>query len=196
MISRVAFPDIDVGGICSKLDEIANRCRELTTRPASCREQCLIVNRVLFHEYGFRGNVENYSNPENSFINSLLETRRGLPITLSVLYLLIADRLGLPLEPIGAPGHFVVGCFEEQVPFYIDPFERGKLLSPGQLLKRAKDSCMAPNLSHLAPVSIQETLSRICRNLIPHFSESGQASMAELFQGFLLEFKETYGKHV
>ena len=196
MISRVAYPDIDVGKIFQELDEIANRCRELIARPASYREQCLVVNRVLFHEYGFRGNKENYNDPDNSFINSLLQTRKGLPITLSVLYLLVASRLGIPIEPIGVPGHFVIGCFEESVPFYIDSFERGKLLDAGQLLKRVEAVCIEPNLGHLAPVSTQETLSRICRNLVPHFSNSRQESMSKLFQGFLQDFKETYEKHV
>lgn len=192
LISRVAYPDIDAGDICRKLDEIANRCRELIARPASYHEQCSIINRVLFHEYGFRGNMENYSNPDNSFINRLLQTRKGLPISLSALYLLVAGRLSIPLEPIGAPAHFVVGCFEESAPFYIDPFKRGKLLTAGQMLKRVEAACMEPHLGHLAPVSTQETLSRVCRNLALHFSESRQASMAELFQSFLQDFKETH----
>lgn len=196
MISRVAYSDIEMGDICRELDEIADRCRELIARPANCREQCLVVNRVLFHECGFRGNVENYSNPDNSFINRLLETRKGLPITLSTLYLLVAGRLGIPIEPIGAPGHFVVGCFEESVPFYIDPFEGGKLLTAGQMLRRFEAVCMAPNLSHLAPVSTQETLARICRNLVPHYSKSGRESMSALFQSFLEDFKESYEKRV
>ena len=195
MISRVAYPDIDVGKVCQELDEIANRCKELIARPASYREQCLVVNRVLFHEYGFRGNVESYSAPDNSFINSVLQTRKGLPITLSVIYLLVAGRLGIPLEPIGAPGHFVIGCFEESAPFYIDSFERGQILTAGQLLKRVEAVSMEPNLSHLAPVSTQETLTRICRNLVPHFSKFGQEPMSELFQGFLQDFKEIYEKH-
>jgi len=196
MISRVAYPDINVGKVCQELDEIANRCKELIARPASYHEQCLVINRVLFHEYGFRGNMESYSDPDNSFINSVLQTRKGLPITLSVIYLLVACRLGIPLEPIGAPGHFVIGCFEESAPFYIDSFERGKILTAGQLLKRLEAICMQPNLSHLAPVSTQETLTRICRNLVPHLSNSGEEPMSELFQGFLQDFKETYEKHM
>ncbi len=196
MISRVAYPYINVGKVCQELDEIANRCKELIARPASYREQCLVINRVLFHEYGFRGNMESYSDPDNSFINSVLQTRKGLPITLSAIYLLVACRLGIPLEPIGAPGHFVIGCFEESAPFYIDSFERGKILTAGQFLKRVEAVCMQPNLSHLAPVSTQETLMRICRNLVPHLSNSGEEPMSELFQGFLQDFKETYEKHV
>lgn len=196
LISRVAYPELDIGRVCRKLDEIASRCRELIARPANFREQCLVVNRVLFHEYGFRGNAESYRNPDNSFINRVLQTRKGLPIALSTLYLLVANRLGIPLEPIGAPGHFVIGCFEESVPFYIDSFERGKMLTAEQMLDRIESMNLSPNISHLAPVTTQETLSRICRNLVQHYAVSDQGSMSALFISFLREFKETYEKRV
>ncbi len=196
MISRIAYPALDVGSICGELDAIAERCAELIVQPASSRDQCLIINRVLYHELGFRGNTEHYSDPNNSFINRVLDTKKGLPITLSVLYLLIADRLGIPLEPINAPGHFVIGCFEEQAPFYIDPFKHGKFLTAAHMLKRIEATTLAPNISHLSPASTQETLSRICRNLVPHYMQSGESSMAELFESFLKDFKEAYEKHV
>lgn len=196
MISRVAYPGLDIGDICQRLDAIASRCSELLVKPTTAREQCLVINRVLFHEMGFRGNSERYTDPDNSFINRVLETKRGLPITLSVLYLLIGQRLGIPIEPISAPGHFVVGCFDEQAPFYIDPFERGKFLTAGQMLKRIEEITLAPNIGHLAPASTHETLARICRNLAQHYSDNRDSSMAELFQDFLQEFKEAYEKQV
>ncbi|HCR31163.1 MAG TPA: hypothetical protein DIV79_14215 [Opitutae bacterium] len=196
MISRVAYPNLDVGEICQRLDAIATRCRELQIKPTTAREQCLVINRVLFHEMGFRGNAERYTDPDNSFINCVLETKRGLPITLSVLYLLIGQRLGTPIEPISAPGHFVIGCFDEQAPFYIDPFERGKFLTAGQMLKRIEESTLAPSIGHLAPASTHETLARICRNLSRHYSDNRDLSMANLFQSFLKEFKEAYEKQV
>ena len=102
-----------------------------------------------------------------------------------MLYLLIGQRLGTPIEPISSPGHFVIGCFDEQAPFYIDPFERGKFLTAGQMLKRIEAITLAPNIGHLAPSSTRETLARICRNLAQHYSESRDSSMAKLFQGFL-----------
>ncbi len=196
MISRVAYPTIDIGSICSELDQIAARCKELIVRPASTRDQCLVINRVLFHELGFRGNTENYTDPENSFINRVLQTRKGLPISLSALYLLVAERLGAALEPISAPGHFVIGCFEESVPFYVDSFDHGRILTAGQMLKRVEANCMEPNLSHLAPSSSRETLSRICRNLVDHYTRSDHNGMANLFQSFLQEFEDAYKKRV
>lgn len=196
MISRVAHPALDIGTICNQLDAYASRCRELIVQPATSRDQCATINRVLFHEAGFRGNSDRYADPNNSFIDSVLQFKRGLPITLSILYLLIAERLGLKIAPISAPGHFVVGCFEETAPFYIDPFQRGKFLTAGHMLKRIEANDLMPNLSYLAPATTHETLSRICRNLVYHYMESGEESMAALFSDMLRAFKEAYEKQI
>lgn len=192
MISRVAHPALDIGAICSELDEYAARCKELSVSPTTSREYCTVINRVLFHELGFRGNSDRYTDPANSFINTVLLTRRGLPITLSLLYVLVATRLGVTIEPINAPGHFVVGCFEERAPFYVDPFHHGKFLTAGQMLKRLEANNLAPNLSHLAPATTHETLTRLCRNLVHHYLESGEESNASLFADILKEFKDAY----
>ena len=195
MISRVAYP----GGYrryLPKLDAIASRCSELLVKPTTAREQCLVINRA-FSRNGLSRELRAIHRSDNSFINRVLETKRGLPITLSVLYLLIGQRLGTPIEPISSPGHFVTGCFDEQAPFYIDPFERGKFLTAGQMLKRVEAITLAPNIGHLAPASTHETLARIClENLAQHYSDNRDSSMAELFQGFLQEFKEAYEKQV
>jgi len=196
LISRVAYPDLDIGKILSELDLIAARCKELLIHPSSSREVCRIINRVLFHEFGFRGNIENYANPDNSHLNRVIETRRGLPIALSMLYLLVGQRLGANLEPIGVPGHFMVGSFDEDLPFYIDAFERGRILSAEQMLERLEDQNMQPELSILAPASIRETLSRACRNLARHYDNAGQLHMANLYKNFVEDFEETYRRSV
>ena len=192
LISRVAYPDLDIGKILSELDLIAKRCKELLIHPSNSREVCHIINRVLFHEFGFRGNIENYANPDNSHINRVIETRRGLPIALSMLYLLIAQRLGANLEPIGAPGHFMVGSFDEDLPFYVDAFEHGRIISADQLLERLESQNLQPELAALAPASVRETLSRACRNLARHYTNAGQLHMANLYRNFVEDFDDTY----
>ncbi len=192
MISRIAYPGLDIGEVCAELDEYAARCKELIVPPATTRDCCAVINRVLFHESGFRGNADRYTDPDNSFINTVLSAKKGLPISLSLLYLLVASRLGITIEPINAPGHFVVGCFEETAPFYIDPFHHGKILTAGRMLKRIEANNLAPNLSHLAPATTHETLSRLCRNLVHHYIESGEPSQASVFAEILKEFKDAY----
>ncbi|MEM9160623.1 MAG: transglutaminase-like domain-containing protein, partial [Verrucomicrobiota bacterium] len=151
LIARIAHPNLDIGDFCQQVDKLAQRCRELVVKPTSAREECLVLNRVLFHESGFRGNIENYNDPQNSFLNCVLESRKGLPISLSILYIIVAQRIGLHLDPIGIPGHFLVGCFEDDIPFYLDPFERGKFYTAQALIDRIETSDFEPEIEHLAP---------------------------------------------
>ena len=194
MLCRVAYPEAKAGEICLQLDAIADRCRELIAKPISPRERCVVINRVLFHELGFRGNVEDYEQPDNSFLNCVLETRKGIPISLSILYLLVAQRLGAELDPIAYPGHFLVGSFEEDLPFYIDPFKRGRFIAPGQLLDYSSGYLSAAQLGNLAPAPVREVLSRCCRNLANHYSAQGEESMSRLFSSFMKEFQDVLSK--
>ncbi len=194
MLSRVAYPDLQAGDICSQIEAIAQRCKELIAKPISPRERCVVINRVLFHELGFRGNVEDYENPENSFLNRVLATKRGLPISLSILYLLVAQRLGADLDPIAYPGHFLVGSFEEDLPFYIDPFKRGRFIAPGQLLDYSSGYLSSAQIGNLAPAPIREVLTRCCRNLANHYSTKGDENMSRLFTSFVQEFQDAHTK--
>ena len=111
LLSRIDEPELKISDVMQKLDDIALRCQTLFTSPLSPRDRCRIINRVIFHEYGFTGNRSDYDNPQNTFVHSLFEKRKGLPISLSILYLMVARRLELELEPVGIPGRFMVGCF-------------------------------------------------------------------------------------
>ncbi len=195
LLSRTVTPDLDIGACCALLDEMAGRCRELIVAPCTTREQCRMISRVLFHEYGFRGNVEAYTDPRNSLLDQVLQRRKGLPLTLSVVYLLVAQRVGLTLEPIGLPGHFMVGCFLEDAPFFIDPFARGAFRSPGQLLLMLRRHQIEPKVSDLAPTPVREVLCRCCRNLANHYAGAQDHIRARLFAGFVEEFEATYERH-
>ncbi|MDQ8188144.1 transglutaminase-like domain-containing protein [Pelagicoccus sp. SDUM812002] len=192
MLCRVAYPQVTAAEICTQIDSIADRCRELIANPISPRERCVMINRVLFHEYGFRGNAEDYENPDNSFLNRVLETKKGLPISLSILYLLVAQRVGADLDPIAYPGHFLVGSFEEDLPFYIDAFKRGRFIAPGQLLDYSSGYLSVSQLGNLAPSPIREVLTRCCQNLANHYGAAGQEGQANLFASFVREFQKVH----
>lgn len=193
LLARTVHPELDISACQATIDKIAQRCRELTVEPASPRERCRIINRVLFHEWGFRGNAENYTDPKNSLIDQVISRRKGLPISLSILYLLIADRLDLDLEPVGLPGHFIVGCYLEEVPFFIDPFDRGIFRDPDETFDLLRIQHIEPALHHLAPTPVREVLSRCCLNLVNHYRDD--AKSAQMFAGFVEEFAATYEKH-
>lgn len=195
LLARTVMPDLDVGLSCQRLDDLAARCRELIAEPISVREKCRILNRVLFHEHGFRGNVEHYTDPLNSFLPLVLERHKGIPISLCLVYLLVAQRLGLDLEPIALPGHFLVGCYHEDAPLFIDPFEQGAFRTTADVFELIKTGAGAPKMSDLAPTPVREVLCRCCRNLVNHYTAAGDSERASLFAGFVEEFEAAYERH-
>ena len=195
LLSRTVHPDLDVGASCTQFDALAARCRELIAEPAAARDKCRVINRVLFHENGFRGNIEHYADPLNSFLDQVLIRRKGLPITLSMVYLLVADRIGLSLEPIGLPGHFLVGCYAEDLPFYIDPFNGGRLLTANEAFALLRKYSVSPTIADLAPTPVREVLCRCCRNLVNHYTVANDPDHARLFAEFVAEFESTHERH-
>jgi regulator of sirC expression with transglutaminase-like and TPR domain len=195
LLSRTIHPDLDIGACCALLDRMAARCRELIAEPVTPREKCRVLNRVLFHEHGFRGNTEHYADPLNSFLDQVLIRRKGIPLSLSLVYLLVADRIGLSLDPVGLPGHFLVGCFAEAEPFYIDPFNSGRLLSAGEAVAMVRKQSLSPTLADLAPTPVREVLCRCCRNLVNHYTVANDHEKARLFAEFVAEFESTHERH-
>ncbi len=195
LLARTVNSDLDIGDCCAQLDDIAARCRDLIVEPMSLREKCRVINRVLFHDYGFRGNHENYTDPLNSFLDEVLTRKKGIPITLSIVYLLVAGRLGLSLEPVGLPGHFVIGCYIEETPFFIDAFEQGAFRSPHDLFAILRANHIEPKVADLAPVPVREVLCRCCRNLAHHYRSGGDEEHAKQFAEFVDEFESTYERH-
>ena len=192
LLSRTVNPTLDVGACCLQLDALAARCRELIAEPATAREKCRVLNRVLFHEHGLRGNSDNYADPLNSFLDQVLIRRKGIPISLSIVYLLVAERVGLQLEPVGLPGHFMVGCYEESTPFFIDPFNAGLLLRAEEVFDLLKETDADASIIDLAPTPVREVLTRCCRNLVNHYTVTNQPEQARLFASFVAEFESTY----
>jgi regulator of sirC expression with transglutaminase-like and TPR domain len=144
----------------------------------------------MFHEWGFHGNTESYTDPRNSFLDQVLERRTGLPISLSTVYLLVAARAGLELEPVGLPGHFLVGCFADGLPFFVDPFEGGVFRGAAEILETLAARPGGPHRTDLAPTNIREVLCRGCRNLVRHCEASLEPERARLYAGFVEEFEQ------
>ncbi len=195
LLSRTVNPAVDVGACCLQLDAMAARSRELIAEPATAREKCRVLNRVLFHEHDLRGNSENYADPLNSFLDQVLIRRKGIPISLSIVYLLVAERVGLQLEPVGLPGHFMVGCYEESVPFFIDPFNAGLLLTAEEVFELLKENSNDASVMDLAPAPVREVLGRCCRNLVHHYTATNQPEQARLFASFVAEFESTHERN-
>ncbi|OAM89567.1 transglutaminase-like domain-containing protein [Termitidicoccus mucosus] len=196
LLTRTVSHDLDVAACCQILDAIAARCRALFDEPMSLREKCRVINRVLFHECGFHGNIGHYNDPLNSLLDHVLARKKGIPVSLCIVYLLVARRLDLPLEPVALPGHFVVGCHAGGAPFFIDAFEQGTLRSAGQMFLRLRASDFSPRPADLAPTPVREVLCRCCRNLANHYGEAGDDDRSRMFASFVGEFDATHARHM
>jgi regulator of sirC expression with transglutaminase-like and TPR domain len=127
------------------------------------------LNSYLFGECGFRGNTEHYNDPANSFLDRVLATRAGLPITLAVIYMEVGWRLGLPLAGVALPGHFLARCGMGDDALFIDPFNRGRLWSRAeceiQIATFYGDVTPALIAQVMVPPARRAILARILRNL-------------------------------
>ncbi len=192
LLGRTRSPQLDIGACCSLLDEIGGRCRALIVEPATAREQCRVLHRVVFHEYGFRAAAAGAADPRLSLLDEVLARRRGLPVTLGMLIVLVGQRIGLTLEPVALPGHFVVGCFLGEPPFFIDAAEPGVFRTRADLFQQLRRQNLEPRASDLAPTPVREVLCQCCRNLARSYAATGERGWARLFEGFVDEFEATY----
>ena len=153
--------------VLAELDSIAAGARVRSSAPVV--EAVARINHRLFHELGFQGDAEEYDAPENSFLDRVLARRRGLPILLSLLYIEVARRVGVPIVGGGFPSHYLVKPTEAD--FYIDPFHQGQILRPDQLrawlqrLYRGGPPSEAVWLQATATNTNRDILARMNRNL-------------------------------
>jgi regulator of sirC expression with transglutaminase-like and TPR domain len=128
LLARDEYPALDVEGYLSEIAAMAHEARHYVRGSLEARVHGLC--RYLFHELGFHGNIHDYFDPRNSYLNDVLDRRMGIPITLAVVAMAIGQRVGLNIVGIGLPGHFVVkacGCSGEVL---FDPFHGGRRLTP------------------------------------------------------------------
>jgi regulator of sirC expression with transglutaminase-like and TPR domain len=177
LIARIEFPRLDPEPYLARLDALGERARQAIARQAADGDRstlCCIraVNEFLFDELKFEGNRDKYEDPRNSCLNEVLDRRTGIPITLSVVYMEVARRAGLPIDGINFPGHFLVRCPEVgsrgSAGLIIDPFHGGALLSEHDcrlLLQRHVGAELAFSKSLLAPATRTQVIVRMLLNL-------------------------------
>lgn len=167
VIARLRGEPVDTHGVARLLDLIADDvARQAGERPAP-GELAQAIDHELFVVRGFRGNADNYTDPENSYLDCVLTRRTGLPIALSLVYMEIAQRVGLRCDGIGYPGHFFVRCGDPEQPIYVDPFNQGVRLDREELLARLRNVPLggAQPESFLAGVTRRQILQRMLTNL-------------------------------
>ncbi len=165
----VAYPDLDTVLYHDRLNALTTAAQEAVFAHASAPARAEALANFLFVQQGFTGNTLNYSDPRNSFLPDVLERRLGIPISLSVLYIIIAQRLRIPAHGVGLPGHFVVGIVDQMGLLWLDPFNEGVWLSEKDCRRLVTETAgIEAHLfdeAWLHPTAVDQILIRMLNNL-------------------------------
>jgi regulator of sirC expression with transglutaminase-like and TPR domain len=165
-LARDEYPELDVAAYLCELDAMAHEARGYVR--GNLRERVAGLCRYLFHEMGFRGNVQEYYDPRNSYLNDVLDRRTGIPITLSAVAMAVGTRAGLEVVGVGLPGHFIAKAVAEGRQVLFDPFHGGQPLSRrdcDNLVERVTGMPFRATRADLAPVPLGLLVARMLNNL-------------------------------
>jgi regulator of sirC expression with transglutaminase-like and TPR domain len=185
LLARTAYPDINIDAYRALLDIFADTIAPRLDAGLTPRELLGVINLYLFKDRGFRGDEDTYFDPKNSYLNQVLDRRKGNPISLCVIYLLVARRLRLPIAGIGLPGHFVCRYQSSTDSVYIDAFDQGRLLTKADCVQFLLHSAFGLHEQFLVPVSSRRILMRICGNLHQSYLHLEAKEEALRMQGYL-----------
>lgn len=173
VIARLGNEDADPHATAARLDVIAEEVRSYAGHRPTPDALAHAVDYQPFSVSGFRGNEEDYADPRNSFLDEVVSRRLGIPITLSLVYMEVAQRVGLQCEGVGYPGHFIVRYETEHGMVYVDPFQQGVRLDREELLARLRGMHTGGPTpeSFLAAITRRQLLQRMLNNLHMAFRE-------------------------
>ena len=197
LIARYQYPELQFQDIERHLEKIIKDVWLELNNNLTALEKVRILNHILFEVNGFGKNTKNFYSPQNSFINQVLESRKGNPISLAVIYSVIAQRLGLPVYGVNLPKNFILAYTDELVSgdnfeevtenilFYINPYNKGAVLGRKEIDFFLKQQEIESQSSHYLPCSNPEIIVRMLHNLINSYHKSGYREKAEQFEGIL-----------
>lgn len=176
-IAKDANPALDIGSVITELEQLGGDLARRLPSDATVKHRLRMLNHFFFEELGFEGNGQDFYAPENSYIDHVIKSRKGIPISLAVVYMELGAAAGLRLRGMNFPGHFLVQCPTTQGLMVIDVFSGGATLDAGELLERltqmqpgAGDAALAKTLQ---PASTPLILLRMLANLRAIFAKRG-----------------------
>lgn len=197
ILSHYQYPGFDEQKIKKQLSQIKQDVWLELHDDLTALEKVKIINHILFEVHNFSGNITNYHAPQNSFLNNVLETKKGNPLMLSVVYSLICKELNIPVYGINLPQHFVLAyvndftnlfdanhkTFSDNILFYINPFSKGLIFNQKDIDNFLKQLNLEPENKYYLPCSNAEILKRCINNLVFSYEKLGYADkVAELKQ--------------
>ncbi len=201
-IAKYQYPDLNVEKVRKHIQQIRQDIWLELNDKLTALEQVKIINHILFEVHNFSGNTQNYHAPQNSYINNVLESKKGNPLSLSLVYLILAQDLKIPIYGVNLPEHFVL-CYKDVhqlltvktkrdeemmakgILFYINPFSRGAVFGKGQLDIYLKKMDLEIEPSHYQPCTNLEMIKRLLRNLVFSYKKLGYAEKQNELQKLL-----------
>lgn len=185
LVSRYQYPDLDEQKIINQIEAIKRDAWIELRYDTSPVEKVKILNHVFYNIHGFTGNTTNYQDPQNSYLNIVLESRRGNQISLAIVYSAIAQRLDIPIYGVNLPQHFILAYMDERnefpdqsmldhgILFYINAFNKGFIFTKKDVDYFLKQLNLAPDPIFYQPCSNIQIIKRVIRNLINSYEKLG-----------------------
>jgi len=188
-VNKYQYPDLDEQKVINQIEAIKRDIWQQMMYEASPAEQVKLINHVFYNIYGFSGNTSNHQDPQNSYLNQVLETKKGNQISLAIIYSIIAQKLDIPVYGVNLPQHFILAYvdesmeteFEGGILFYINAFNRGVMFGRRDVDMFLKTLKLHAEKQFYEPCSNTDIIRRILRNLISAYENLGSAEkVAEL----------------
>lgn len=187
LLARYQYPDLDENKVRKSLHQIKQDVWLELHEDLTALEKVKIINHILFEVHQFSGNITNYHAPQNSFINNVLESKKGNPLMLSVVYMLVCKELNIPVYGINLPQHFVLAYINDyanlidvnnktlsnNLLFYINPFSKGLMFNQSDIDQFLKQLKLEPEPRYYLPCSNTDILKRCINNLIYSYEKLG-----------------------
>ncbi|MDH3771080.1 MAG: transglutaminase-like domain-containing protein, partial [Nitrospirota bacterium] len=186
LIAKLAYPDLSIPHYVECLDHLAEEFRtKWHAAESASGKAARQLSTFLFKDKGFSGNRTQYYDPDNSYMNRVIETRQGIPISLSALYVFVGKRLDLPLAGVGMPGHFLVKLEGETPPQFVDCFNGGTILREQDCKQFITASGLDYHPELLEKSSTPIILARMLRNLLSIYEQEPEEHMARRVRALL-----------
>lgn len=192
LVARYQYPDLNEEKVKRVIEQIKQDVWLELNNNLTALEKVRVINHILFDVHNFSGNTTNYHAPQNSYINNVLESKKGNPLSLSILYTIIAQDLRIPIYGVNLPEHFILAYVDqgpvypvnkddssERVLFYINPFSKGSVFSKKEIDAFLKQLKLKPDSGYYEPCSNLEIIKRLIRNLINAYEKLGYPNKKE-----------------
>ncbi|HET8860910.1 transglutaminase-like domain-containing protein [Marivirga sp.] len=187
LVSLYQYPDTELNELNKEIEQIYYDIWVELKDDLHPYDKIKIINGALFTKLKFRANTKNFHSPNNSFLKSVLESKKGNPISLSVVYMLVAEKLGLPIYGVNLPNLFIITYKSDEVQFYVNAFNRGLIFSKKDIDNYLANLNLTPKAVYYEPCSNEDIVKRVLRNLIMAFEKLGEHHKSEEVKELLIE---------